>query len=499
MKLKYISFVLVVLFVFIAIQPGKVTFADTVKPQDCMDLFFSNITVGNELRRNAKSINTYISNMSMYYLTQTGRSMDYILLGIPCDSYKNGDKLYYSDGLVYFLFCYDSEDVITYDNGLFYYNGVEMYKNGALYDCTACTAYYGISVDTNKDEPYVNNGTGCSNSGSSLLTSIAPYKLNDLLKDSVLKIASNVKGFSDFNKVVNNFDDLANDDLYFLSPKHGAKIKSLFDKNYILNYEAIGKTTWYYDKDIFDYIDDFLGITNYPLEAKQVINNGSRFKIEYVVKNDYKDKIDNTVEYVSTSTLHKDSNYNEDFTVKINGDLDDWQTDGFYNYSIDGKLVLNKDLCRKSDSIFVSLEVPRYCYDSNHNEDFIVSNIVQIDLQTVKDTNNDGKDDATGEDIESSIMYDDNGDGDFEDKSNLGTGSQSDNQSFFEWLTSLVNDIKEFFSSCCSTLKSIVYDTSQMASSVWSFFDFLPNPIPNLIKTAFVLIILVTVVRYVRG
>lgn len=510
MKLKYISFTLVVLFLFVAIQPKAVTFANSgkLKPQDCMKLFFSDVSVGNELRHNALSIDTYINNMSMYYLSKTGRSMDYILLGMPCDSYKDGDTLHYSDGLVYFLFCYDSEDVVTYENGVFYYNGVEMYKNGASYDCTACTAYYGISVDTYKDEPYVNNGTGHFNSGSSLLTSTTPYKLNDLLKDSVLKIASNVKGFSDFNKVVNDFDDLNDGDFYFLSPKEGAKIKSVFDKNYKLDFKAIAKMPYLYDGDIFDDLGIFLGVTNHNLCCEDLLKSNSVLSIEYVLKEKYRGKIDETVEYVGYRSFKKDGiDYDEEFIVEVNGDIEDWIDDKTINFAIEGNIFLNKELCKKSDYIILNLTCPVYDIggpltgDGSNITSFKKMNTVpvKIALQTLKDTNSDGVDDFTGEKIDSNIMYDDNGDGDFEDQTNLGAGDGDENQTFFEWLTSLVEDVKDFFTSCCKTLKSIVQNTSQMATSIWQFFDFLPNPIPNLIKTGFVLIILVTIIRYIRG
>lgn len=77
--------------------------------------------------------------------------------------------------------------------------------------------------------------------------------------------------------------------------------------------------------------------------------------------------------------------------------------------------------------------------------------------------------------------------------------SDSSISGFISIFTSIGNGIVDFFKTILNVLTSIGSIAPQIATAFSALFMFLPSPIPELITTAFALIIFVTILHFIRG
>lgn len=497
MKFKYISFILVVFFLFILVQPQRSILADeTVDYQYHLMSPYSNISVWNKVIPDNISLDSLINKIDMHYQSTTGHSMDYILLGVPCDSFVSGGSSYAIDGLKYYLFTYDSNDIVSLKDNKFYYNNVEMYKyNASEYNSTACCIFNGFYMAQFSDG-VVN--VSCSSysygNGNSILSSIcsgdSSFNLNLIYENAVLKKASNVKGISDIDNVITDFDDMPLNSLFITSPVNNASLKSYFEDNNFIDITLKGKIVYSdIQVDIIDMLLSLFGcddVKDYVIEA---IEENMRFSLTFNLLDEY---LDEDLNNVSTRRIVSPK-------VKIYGSKEDWIKNGYINFKVDGRVDIDSSLASRSNGFSIVSMCSFY-----ENMFTVTSNSVNLLCHRWIDANGDKIDDITGEKITANIVYDRDGpDGDLPPE-DITKGNQNemffeDQEGFFPWLSGIVSEIGNFFSVSADTLGSVTTDVGDMTHSIWNFFEFLPSPIPSLIKISFLLIIFIVVIRYIRG
>lgn len=123
------------------------------------------------------------------------------------------------------------------------------------------------------------------------------------------------------------------------------------------------------------------------------------------------------------------------------------------------------------------------------------SDSIDFNIKFYIDENLDGIDDNTGEHIPPSV---DSGDGTFQPPDKPG-----EDGSILDWITYYINvifeSIKSFFSTIYGYFTSITSGVTGFAEWFQSFYSFLPDPIPNLISSAIIVIIFVAVIKVLRG
>ena len=74
-----------------------------------------------------------------------------------------------------------------------------------------------------------------------------------------------------------------------------------------------------------------------------------------------------------------------------------------------------------------------------------------------------------------------------------------DDGNFLTWIASILDNIVNFFKYCYEAMREIFISAKGIAEYVSLVFEILPPPLPSLMKLALIILLLVSVVGFIRG